>query len=91
MKIHTIVWENRNDFDAILECEHCSGFQFMKYGYNDTRFHHQVIPAIQCMACGKRTNEIIPEGISDPGTQHGVRVHQVPVTVMQWQKLEGQQ
>lgn len=80
--------QSRNDFNAILECEHCGATQYMDYGYDDHRFHTQVIPAIKCLKCNKRGNEVIPEGISDPGYQGGFPVKKVKVEVEKWVKDE---
>lgn len=53
MKIQKITFEHRNDFYAILECEHCQATQELKTGYNDGYYHNHVLPAIKCKACGK--------------------------------------
>jgi hypothetical protein len=60
MKLFEITWQHRNDFDGVLQCEHCESFQTMRYGYNDDRFHKLVIPAIKCINCGKRSIEKVP-------------------------------
>ncbi len=52
MKIKTIEFQNRRDFRAIYECEHC-GCQKEGYGYDDSNFHHNVIPKMKCDSCGK--------------------------------------
>jgi C4-type Zn-finger protein len=84
MKLIEMTWISRKDFEGILECEHCGQHQTLAYGYDDERFHSKVIPAIICVACGKRGNEIIPEGISDPGTSGGISCEQVEVSVKKW-------
>lgn len=71
MKLIEILWQRRSDFEGVAECEFCGSYQSLKHGYSDRRFYDQVIPAIKCVSCGKRTNEVIPEGISDPGFQGG--------------------
>lgn len=53
MKIQKITFEHRNDFYAILECEHCQATQELKTGYNDGYYHNSVLPAIKCRACRK--------------------------------------
>lgn len=53
MKIKTILSQNRRDFTAIYECEHC-GDEHKEGGYDDTNFHNKVIPSMQCCMCGKR-------------------------------------
>ena len=53
MKIKTITSEHRNDFCAVMECEHCGATQENPYGYHDTNYHTRVIPMMHCKACGK--------------------------------------
>ena len=52
MKIERIVSQNRRDFTAIYKCEHC-GHTHEHYGYDDSNFHQNVIPAMKCPSCGK--------------------------------------
>lgn len=85
MKLIEVTWGDRNDFNGVLQCEHCAQFQYMTNGYRDERFMTKVIPAIKCVMCGRRGNEMIPSGISDPGTQGGVRVHKVQKTIEVWE------
>lgn len=56
MKIKTILYQHRRDFQALYECEGC-GFIEKKYGYDDTNFHHNVIPTMRCPSCGKTSSE----------------------------------
>jgi len=56
MRIREILWQNRRDFKAIYECEHC-GFTFGGMGYDDAMFHNQVIPDMTCRECGKKAPE----------------------------------
>ena len=53
MKIQKATDSYRNDFTAILECEHCCSVQKLSSGYNDVRYHTKVLPAITCVKCGK--------------------------------------
>jgi Zn ribbon nucleic-acid-binding protein len=53
MKIKTITFQHRRDFEAIYECEHC-GATDKGYGYDDDNFHRNVIPAMTCKKCGKK-------------------------------------
>jgi len=53
MKIKKITWQRRYDFNAILECEHCSNEQELKTGYNDAYYHAKVLPSITCSKCKK--------------------------------------
>lgn len=56
MKIKHITNQNRRDFTAIYECEHC-GFEHLGTGYDDANFHQNVIPSITCLECGKSAGE----------------------------------
>ena len=47
MKIKTIKSQNRRDFHAVYECEHC-GATTESYGYDDDNFHRNVIPDMVC-------------------------------------------
>jgi hypothetical protein len=53
MKIQQITDEHRNDFCAVMECEHCGATRINRSGYHDNYYHTQVIPAMICMKCGK--------------------------------------
>jgi len=60
MRIKRILWQNRRDFKAIYECEHC-GHEVEMTCYDDAHFHQKVIPAMKCPECGKTvTNDYIP-------------------------------
>ena len=52
MKIESITDEYRNDFSAILFCEHCGAKKKLTSGYHDNFYHTQVIPAMICWSCG---------------------------------------
>ena len=54
MKIKTITSRYRNDFTAIMECEHCGRTQRNDMGYDDENYHCRVIPEMFCRHCGKR-------------------------------------
>ena len=56
MKIKEILSQNRRDFQAIYECEHC-GNTVKESGYDDTNFHNNVIPKMICKKCGKIAGE----------------------------------
>lgn len=53
MFIQEITSQHRNDFRAIMECEHCEHTQKLTTGYNDGNYHNNVIPAMTCKSCGK--------------------------------------
>ena len=67
MKIQRLTSMSRNDFVAILECEHCGATQELKTGYNDDYYHSRVIPAMTCKACGKNRAGVVPEERNDDG------------------------
>lgn len=52
MKIKEIVHQNRRDFKAVFECEHC-GHTYEDWGYDDTNYHQNVLPKKVCPGCGK--------------------------------------
>lgn len=56
MRIKEITYQNRRDFKAIYECEHCGNTK-EGWGYDDYNFHHNVIPKMECEKCGKKSSE----------------------------------
>lgn len=52
MKIKKIIDRNRRDFTAIYECEHCRATE-ERGGYDDSYFHDNVIPKMECPKCKK--------------------------------------
>lgn len=57
MRIKQILSQNRRDFIAIYECEHC-GHTKKDSGYDDANFHENVIPnKFKCEKCGKLVDE----------------------------------
>lgn len=55
MRIQEITYQNRNDFSAIMECEHCEAERELKSGYDDYNYHHNVIPKMVCHVCKKNS------------------------------------
>ena len=53
MKILEYTFQHRNDFSAIIECEHCQHQEELKGGYHDTYYHNTVLPARKCSSCGQ--------------------------------------
>jgi hypothetical protein len=53
MKIKTITSRHRNDYTAIMECEHCGHEQIDNYGYFDANYMENVIPRMYCQGCEK--------------------------------------
>jgi transcription elongation factor Elf1 len=56
MKIKKITSQNRRDFTAIYECEHC-GHTETGSGYDDSYFHQSVIPDMVCKKCGEKAGK----------------------------------
>jgi len=56
MKIKKIKNQSRRDFTAIYICEHCD-HEEEGHGYDDTNFHKNVIPTMECKKCGKTSGE----------------------------------
>ena len=56
MKIKKILYQNRRDFQALYECEHC-GYEKEGSGYDDAFFHNNVIPDMKCPKCGKKADK----------------------------------
>lgn len=52
MRIKQIVSQDRRDFTAIYQCEHCN-HKKKAYGYDDDNFHNNVVPKMKCEICGK--------------------------------------
>ncbi len=86
MKLIEILNQRRADFSGILRCEFCHEHQGLMAGYDDSRFHCDVIPAIRCVNCNRRTDDVLKEGITDPGTCDGFAVELKNVTVKKWVK-----
>ena len=59
MKIKEKLSQSRRDFTAIYVCEHC-GYEYKSYGYDDTNFHHNVIPNMECPVCNKKSVDGLP-------------------------------
>lgn len=57
MKIKEITSQNRRDFRADYECEHCGHIEKNQYGYDDTNFHENVIPTMKCDVCSKTASD----------------------------------
>jgi len=57
MKIKKIISQNRRDFLADYECEHCKHVEKSKSGYDDSNFHDNVIPKMACPECGKTADD----------------------------------
>ena len=56
MKIQKVTSQHRRDFRAVYECEHC-GDTVEGSGYDDANFHHNIIPAMRCLECGKTAGD----------------------------------
>jgi len=70
MRIKQINSQNRRDFRADYECEHCGYVDKNKYGYDDSYFHQAVIPSMNCPKCGKTAkNDYKPLATKYPDKQ----------------------
>lgn len=56
MRIKEITNHHRRDFRATYECEHCL-VTAHGGGYDDANFHQNVIPKMECGACGKAAKD----------------------------------
>lgn len=56
MIIKEILSQNRRDFTAIYECEHC-GDTYEGNGYDDSNFHQNIVPDKKCKKCGKTAKD----------------------------------
>ena len=67
MRIKQIVSQNRRDFTAIMECEHCGATEKLSSGYDDAYYHNNVIPVMKCSKCGKTAaNDYTPRATVYP-------------------------
>jgi len=64
MRIKEITYQNRRDFKAIYECQHC-GHEEEGWGYDDSNFHNNVIPNMICKECGKK-GEVVTSKATNP-------------------------
>jgi len=55
MKIKEITYQNRRDFYAIYECEHC-GNEYESVGYDNEYYHKEIIPNMECAFCFRKAN-----------------------------------
>lgn len=70
MRIKTINSQNRRDFYADYECEHCGYIKKNSSGYDDNNFHQNVIPKMKCPKCNKTAHEDYkPLGTKYPADQ----------------------
>lgn len=53
MKILQITSQHRRDFTADMICEHCEHVERGVSGYDDSYFHTNVIPDMDCKKCKK--------------------------------------
>ncbi len=57
MKLLKITSQHRRDFTGTFECEGCKHTE-VKGGYDDRRFHDEVIPKMVCKNCGKSSVDL---------------------------------
>lgn len=56
MKVKEILSQYRNDFTAMMVCEHCGKEAKNSCGYFDDNYFDNVIPAMHCCSCGRKRN-----------------------------------
>lgn len=56
MYITKIITQNRRDFRAYVQCEHCRSTDEID-GYDDTYFHNKVLPERKCKNCEKSSKD----------------------------------
>lgn len=61
--------QHRRDFRGVFKCQECD-HEVERVGYDDTFYHHNVIPTMVCSNCGatgcpddKLTHPDVPEGV----------------------------
>ncbi len=55
MRLKKIISQHRRDFNALYECEHC-GDTHEGSGYDDSYFHNNIVPNLECVKCGKKSD-----------------------------------
>lgn len=70
MFIKEFLSQHRNDFTAMMECQHCGSAHKLTSGYDDDNYHLNVIPAMTCKACGRNRDGEVPEVKNDNGFLH---------------------
>lgn len=65
MRIKNKTRQDRRDFWAIYECEHCGHETGEESGYDDTYFHQHVIPDMKCPNCGEAAAASTPKTMPD--------------------------
>lgn len=61
MKIINSYNFSRRDFQADMECELCGNIEIKVRCYDDSYFHQQVIPNMECKECGKKSLMVTSE------------------------------
>ena len=70
MKIKQILSQSRRDFYADYECEHCGNIEKNQSGYDNSFFHKEVIPKMECSQCKKTADKNYrPLGTKYPDNQ----------------------
>lgn len=64
MHIKKKIDQNRRDFMAVYQCEHCD-HEEQGYGYDDVYFHQTVIPRMVCPKCEKTADAMTPKTTPD--------------------------
>jgi transcription elongation factor Elf1 len=80
MRLKEKLWQRRFDFNGVFECEFCGKHQLHQYCYDDDNFFSNVIPAIRCASCNKRTDDSLPE----EREHEKIPVVQIEQTILTW-------
>lgn len=57
MRIIEIVTQNRDEFWALMECEHCRQ-TMLGEGHDIPYWHNRELPALKCPQCGKSRDDL---------------------------------
>lgn len=80
MNHYETLWHSRYDYHAVFTCEFCGDHYVHENCYSDYNFDVNVIPAIPCGSCGKKTVETL----ESQRVNMGIKAKQVPIEKMVW-------
>lgn len=69
MKIKEYKYQDRRDFKAVYECEFC-GATHEDWGYDDSNFHNNVIPNMECKECHKKSGKTTSQATNPDWIQY---------------------
>ena len=59
MFVKKFLTQHRNDFTALMRCEHCEATELNGSGYFDDNYFHNVVPRFYCKACHKNRAGVV--------------------------------